>query len=90
MNGQKTRKFWIIEWSKDKVSVTWKLTEAMNENLLKAYTAEEVFEVLRQMSSTKALGPNGMAPIFFQKYWKIVGKPITAAILIHIPKKKVA
>lgn len=33
------------------------------------------------MDLVKALGPNGMAPLFFQTYWSTVGKSVSIAIL---------
>lgn len=53
----------------------------MNEDLTKAYTEEEVVEALTQMSPTKASGPDGMAPIFYQKFCGTVGKPTTTVVL---------
>ena len=33
------------------------------------------------MHPTKALGPNGMSAIFFQKYWDIVGNDVICMVL---------
>lgn len=33
------------------------------------------------MHSLKSPGPDGLSPLFFQKYWHIVGNDVTATIL---------
>ena len=43
-----------------------KVTPAMNANLTREFTADEVELVLKQMKALTALGPNGMSPIFFE------------------------
>ncbi|CAL9021650.1 unnamed protein product [Prunus brigantina] len=53
----------------------------MNQTLLSEFTAEEVKHALFQMHPSKAPGPDGMSPFFFQKYWDVVGGEVTAAIL---------
>lgn len=40
----------------------------MNGNLIKEFSVEEVEVALKQMDPYKKPGPNGMAPIFYQKY----------------------
>ena len=35
----------------------------------------------KQMHLTKALGPDGMSAIFFQKYWDVIGNDITCTVL---------
>ncbi|XP_042974784.1 uncharacterized protein LOC122306423 [Carya illinoinensis] len=58
-----------------------RVTAEMNEDLLKPYVAEEVELALKQMHPSKAPGPNGMSPLFFQKYWGVIGNSITTALL---------
>ena len=53
----------------------------MNEELLCEFKMEEVRSALNQMHPTKALGPNGMSSIFFQKYWDIVGSSVVNCVL---------
>ena len=36
------------------------------------------------MAPSKALGPNGMAPIFYQKYWHVVGQDVTNVVLSYL------
>ena len=45
----------------------------MNEDLLRNFEEEEVWRALKQMHPTKSLGPDGMSPIFYQRYWDVVG-----------------
>ena len=53
----------------------------MNNMLQEVYTREEMDRVVFQMEALKALGPNGMPPLFFQHYWKISGDEVSAAVL---------
>ncbi len=57
------------------------VTCVMNSQLAAKYTKEEVKQALNQMGPLKAPGPDGMAPIFYQRYWHIVGNDLTASIL---------
>ena len=58
-----------------------KVTNDMNENLIKDFTAEEVRSALQQMHPTKALESDGMSTVFFQKFWNVVGLDITKMVL---------
>ena len=58
-----------------------RVTPEMNNELLKEFKAEEVWRVLKQMHPTISLGLNGMSPIFYQKYWEIVGLSISNCVL---------
>ena len=49
------------------------LTNEFNENEIKAS--------LFQMGPTKALGPNGMNALFYQKFWHIVGDTVVSVVL---------
>ena len=57
------------------------VTEEMAQSLVRPYTEEEVRTTLFQMHPSKALGPDGMSPFFFQKFWYIVGHDVTSAVL---------
>jgi hypothetical protein len=57
------------------------VTADMNLQLDAEFTAAEVEHALNQMGLLKAPGLDGMAPIFYQKYWNIVGNDLTASIL---------
>ena len=53
----------------------------MNESLTQRYTSKEIQTTLFQMHPSKSLGPDGMSPFFFQKYWHIVGTNVMNAVL---------
>jgi hypothetical protein len=57
------------------------VTEDMNKALTREFTAPEVELALKQMAPTKAPGPDGMPPVFYQKYWHVVGSDVTKAVL---------
>ncbi|XP_042965942.1 uncharacterized protein LOC122299620 [Carya illinoinensis] len=58
-----------------------KVTSRMNEELKKPFTAAEVNLALSQMHPTKAPGPDGMPPLFYQKYWSTIGSSVSEAVL---------
>ena len=53
--------------------ITPRVTDAMNADLLRIVSNEEVKEALFQMHPTKSPGPDGMSPGFYQKHWDVVG-----------------
>ena len=53
----------------------------MLEVLSRSFSSTEVKAVLFQMGPTKALGPDGMNALFYQKFWHIVGKEVTDVVL---------
>ncbi|XP_024164412.1 uncharacterized protein LOC112171461 [Rosa chinensis] len=57
-----------------------KVTAEMNADLCAPYSAAEIKAALFQMYPTKAPGPDGMPPLFFQKYWEIVGSDVVSAV----------
>ena len=48
------------------------LTDEMNAELVKEFTDLEVKEALNQMAPLKALGLDGMPPLFHQHFWSIM------------------
>ena len=57
------------------------VTREMNQALTCQFIENEVISAMKQMAPLKARGPDGMAPIFYQSYWHVVGKDISAAVL---------
>ncbi|KAL0367264.1 UNVERIFIED_CONTAM: putative mitochondrial protein [Sesamum radiatum] len=58
-----------------------RVTEEMNQPLIQPYSHDEVLSALSFMSPLKSPGPDGLPPIFFQKYWHIVGADVVRCIL---------
>ncbi|KAL0444623.1 UNVERIFIED_CONTAM: putative mitochondrial protein [Sesamum latifolium] len=58
-----------------------RVTDATNEELICPFLAEEVSFSLSQMFPYKSPGPDGLPPLFFQRYWKIVSVDVTRCVL---------
>jgi hypothetical protein len=58
-----------------------KVTEAMNSQLLREFTVEEINGALMQMPPLNALGPDGFAACFYQENWASVGIEVCNSIL---------
>ena len=57
------------------------VTEEMNAKLTTMYKVEEVELAIKKMAPLKALGSDGMPPLFYQTYWTYVGMDISQAVL---------
>lgn len=57
-----------------------RVTTSMNDKLSRIY-CRGGSDCLKQIHPTKALSPNGMSPLFFKKYWHLMGNAVTAAVL---------
>ncbi|KAL0436253.1 UNVERIFIED_CONTAM: putative ribonuclease H protein [Sesamum radiatum] len=55
--------------------------EGMREDLIQPYTEAEVTRALHQMADFKSPGPDGMSPIFYQKFWHIVKQDVVPCVL---------
>ena len=53
----------------------------MNDELLAEFKVDEVAQAINQMYLTKSPGPDGMSPIFDQKYWDLVGSDVIKCVL---------
>ncbi|XP_073138031.1 uncharacterized protein [Henckelia pumila] len=58
-----------------------KIDAEMNQQLCAQFSSDEVKKALFDMHPDKAPGPDGMSTFFFQKYWQIIGKEVTSAVL---------
>lgn len=59
-----------------------KVNSEMNNLLEQAFTAENIELDLSKMCPTKALGPDGLQAVFFQKHWKAVKEGVTKTWLL--------
>jgi hypothetical protein len=56
--------------------VPQRVTDDMNDSLLKDYSDEEIKYALDCMGDLKAPGPDGIPALFYKKYWNIVGQDV--------------
>ena len=64
------------------------VTEEMAQSLVRPYTEEGIRIALFQMHPSKATGPDGMSPFFFQKFWHIVGHDVTSVVLSFLQSRR--
>ncbi|XP_021750437.1 uncharacterized protein LOC110716111 [Chenopodium quinoa] len=56
------------------------ITPAINAELMKPFTKDEILEALKQMHPCKAPGPDGMHAVFYQRFWHIIGDEVTSFV----------
>ncbi|KAL0410941.1 UNVERIFIED_CONTAM: hypothetical protein Slati_3683800, partial [Sesamum latifolium] len=61
-----------------------RVSDDMNAMLTRPFSPEEVKQALNQMHPLKSSGPDGMSPIFFQKFWHIVGSDTASCVLCFL------
>ncbi|KAL0428096.1 UNVERIFIED_CONTAM: hypothetical protein Slati_2984400 [Sesamum latifolium] len=59
-----------------------------NAMLLLPFTPDEVKRALHQMYPYKSPGPDGMPPIFYQRFWSIIGTDVVACVLEFLHSHK--
>lgn len=59
-----------------------KVTEETNGQLEDPFTLEEIATALSQMCPTKALGPDGLPTVYFQKHWQSVREGVVTTCLL--------
>ncbi|XP_040990938.1 uncharacterized protein LOC121238163 [Juglans microcarpa x Juglans regia] len=65
-----------------------KVTEEMNQDLKRPYTAQEIEEALFQMDGLSSPGPDGYPAAFFQQHWNIVGRQVSESALFVLNSKR--
>jgi hypothetical protein len=53
----------------------------MNEQLMAYFVEEEIKEALDNIDDLKAPGPDGMAAIFYKRFWDVVGRKIIDEVM---------
>lgn len=61
--------------------VKGKLGVATKEWCVKVFSEDEVEEALFKMHPLKALDPDGLPSLSFQKYWHVVGNEVKKTVL---------
>jgi hypothetical protein len=51
-----------------------------NDDLMRSFTAEELYWILKDTKSDTAPGPDGLPVIFFKKFWPLLRKEILAIL----------
>jgi hypothetical protein len=57
------------------------INQDMHDHLSKDFTAEEILNVIKDMKSLAAPGPDGLLAKFYHTYWDIIGDDITRETL---------
>ncbi|KAL6185364.1 hypothetical protein ACLB2K_041498 [Fragaria x ananassa] len=68
--------------------VTEVISEDANRRLNGTISEEEVFKALKQMHPSKAPGPDGFSPVFYQQFWNVVGTDVVAAVREFLNSKE--
>ena len=56
----------------------------MHQILSSDFIVDKIKAVLFQMGPTKALRPDGMNALFYQKFWHVVGDSVVSAVLDYL------
>ncbi|XP_042958008.1 uncharacterized protein LOC122293496 [Carya illinoinensis] len=84
---QRSKALWLAEAADEVGSMGFlqglagRITPDMVEQMDLPFSEDEVKRALNEMHPTKAPRPDGMSPLFYQKYWSVVGKDVTESIL---------
>lgn len=61
--------------------IPYVITDKMNLALTGTFSEAEVSLALKQMAYLKALGPDGIPPLFYQHFWGVVDYDVTSSLL---------
>lgn len=61
----------------------------MGVDLSRDYTLEEIERALKQIHPTKVLGPDGMPPLFYQKFWSTIRPTVSKVVLRALNSSKI-
>ena len=64
--------------------VEHQITPNMHLTLSSEFIVDEIKAALFQMGTIKALGPDGMNALFYQKFWHVVGDSVVSAVLDYL------
>ena len=73
----------VIEKIKPRVS------EAMNAELNRAYSSEEVKKAMYNIGDLKAPSPDGLHAVFYKRFWHIIGEDLIDEVLLAINSRKI-
>ena len=65
-------------------SINQVINGEMNEQLSREFQAWEVQQAIKQIALLKVLGLDGMPPLFFQHYWKLIGDDVIDYVLAFL------
>lgn len=60
------------------------ITLDLNDMLMAEFVRDEVDETLKQMDPLKAPGPNGLPPLFFQKFQTTIGEDVSQVVINYL------
>ena len=66
-----------------------RVTNAMNDELNKPYTREEVKKALFNIGDLKAPGPDGLHAVFYKRFWHIIGEDLVDELLMVVNSRKI-
>ena len=58
-----------------------RVTDEMKDWLWRSYTADEVVKATNEMHPSKAPGPDGTNPFFYQNFWPIMDNDVSNLVL---------
>ena len=70
-------------------SLEARVTDDMNNALCAPYSDVEVFKVLKMMHPNKAPRRDGLNALFYQRYWDVVGKEVSRALIDFLNRGEV-